>query len=56
MLSEQPETYPSDGQQMDNSHGFYAMFKQYIVHYGEALSISMVVIVALWSPLQYGGD
>jgi hypothetical protein len=28
---------------------FYGMFKQYILHYGEAIAISMVVIVAMWS-------
>ncbi len=37
------------GSNKQNSHNLYAMFKQYIVHYVEALSISMVVMVALWS-------
>jgi hypothetical protein len=33
----------------ENSHSLYNMLKLYIVHYGEALSISMVVMVVLWS-------
>ncbi len=37
------------GSAIDNSHGLYSMLKLYIVHFGEAVSISIVVIVALWS-------
>jgi Dolichyl-phosphate-mannose-protein mannosyltransferase len=37
------------GSAIDNSHGLYTMLKLYIVHFGEAVSISMVVIVALWN-------
>ncbi len=37
------------GSSIDNSHGIYSMLKLYIVHYGEALSISVVVMVVLWS-------
>lgn len=37
------------GSSADNSHGIYSMLKLYIVHYGEALSISIVVMVVLWS-------
>lgn len=33
----------------ENSHSLYNMLKLYIVHYGKALSISMVVMVVLWS-------
>jgi hypothetical protein len=33
----------------DNSHSLYAMFKQYILHYGAAVSIAIVVMVFLWS-------
>ena len=33
----------------ENSHSLYNMLKLYIVHYGEALSVSMVVMVVLWS-------
>lgn len=34
---------------IDNSHGLYSMLKLYIVHFGKAISISIVVIVVLWS-------
>ncbi len=37
------------GTAVDNSHGLYSMLKLYIVHFGEAISISIVVIVVLWS-------
>jgi hypothetical protein len=37
------------GSAIDNSHGLYSMLKLYIVHFGEAVSISIVAIVALWS-------
>ena len=37
------------GSNHENSHGLYAMLKLFIVHYGEAISISMVVMVVLWS-------
>jgi hypothetical protein len=37
------------GNSHGNSHSLYAMLKLYIVHYSEALIISTVVIVALWS-------
>jgi hypothetical protein len=37
------------GSSIDNSHGIYSMLKLYIVHYGEGLSISVVVMVVLWS-------
>ena len=37
------------GSAIDNSHGLYSMLKLYIVHFGEAISISIVVIVGLWS-------
>jgi hypothetical protein len=37
------------GGTMDNSHSIYSMLKLYIVHFGEALSISIVVMVVLWS-------
>jgi hypothetical protein len=37
------------GSSHGNSHSLYAMLKLYVVHYGEALSISTVVLVALWS-------
>ena len=37
------------GTAIDNSHGLYSMLKLYIVHFGEAISISIVVIVVLWS-------
>ena len=37
------------GSAIDNSHGLYSMLKLYIVHFGEAISISIVVIVVLWS-------
>jgi len=33
----------------ENSRSLNAMLKLYIVHYGEALSVSMVVMVVLWS-------
>ncbi len=33
----------------ENPHGPYAMIRQYLLHYGEAISISMGFIVALWS-------
>jgi hypothetical protein len=37
------------GGSQENSHSLYSMLKMYVVHYGEALTISIVVIVALWS-------
>jgi len=37
------------GTTIDDSHGLYTMLKLSIVHFGEAISISIVVIVALWS-------
>ena len=37
------------GSAIDNSHGLYTMLKLYIVHFGEAVSVSIVVIVLLWS-------
>jgi len=33
----------------ENAQSYYVMFKQYIVHYGEGLSIAMVVMVLFWS-------
>ncbi len=37
------------GSSTDSAHSVYSMVKLYIVHYGEALSISVVVMVTLWS-------
>jgi hypothetical protein len=37
------------GSSQENSHSLYSMLKLYIVHYGEALSVSIVVLVVLWS-------
>jgi hypothetical protein len=37
------------GGSQENSHSLYSMFKMYVLHYGEAISISMVAMVALWS-------
>jgi hypothetical protein len=37
------------GSSHDNTHNLYIMLKQYIVHFGDGLAVSVVVIVALWS-------
>jgi hypothetical protein len=37
------------GGTIDNSHSIYSMLKLYIVHYGEAISICIVVVVVLWT-------
>lgn len=37
------------GSSANNSHGLYSMLKLSIVHYGEAISMSIVVFVVLWS-------
>ena len=37
------------GSDTQNSHGIYSLIKASIVYYGEALTISIVVLVALWS-------
>ena len=37
------------GADSQNSHGIYSLLKASVVYYGEALSVSIVVLVALWS-------
>jgi hypothetical protein len=37
------------GGDLKNSHGIYSLFKASIVNYGEALSVSILMLVTIWS-------